>query len=601
MFPFIIEILSVVCDFLDARSLMVVAQVCRTLRIVSLHAFSLDSRAYFRRDWLEESVELALPSNVLALSVSADESHFYVCARGYDAADAAVLYIHDVASGQRSFEDLPLAFSEEMTEVWFEGPHFLVCGSRSEANAIFDCERGLELRLLSRGRNFRASSDGRSIGALFGSGSDADDVFVVQPMGPSERQSAVDQAQEAWRKNYAAQRHLRQSFDTSRRATRPGSPTSLRSHLLCPYYEVSGGGCDGSSVNSKKEQRAVSQEAAPRGAFLSIPASATALGSPSCDSYVATGMLVTVSRRVGEREVLVEAFFHPVSTSQVADITDFKKASVKLPMENRKCSVAVVERGTVPGQYATSSLRSSPGSMPVVVVLDMSAMRVFTWHPLTGTLAQTSQTYPSPSQRGPSVPHNAHRHNMDSHHPQQRLPRTIECEAMFVLLPRSARQKPLPPNDVVAAPPLAMLSPCTVLTFLSVERVGLGAAEKRQYFLNFLTLDMSLSSRLLLKGKSLLAPLPSSSDVILAMWTASLAAPHPLFEATECGIGTMIRFGQLTDDVVRKRAADLERKSRRMAWIIWTSVVVMGLSLLSTVLSLVYNGWWLHMQFLFSS
>jgi hypothetical protein len=642
--PLVLEILGVISEFLDSQCLMVVSQTCKRWRSVSLHRFPLDARSYFRKDWVEDSIELALPSNVLAISVSVDESHIYACARGYEPTDTTILYIHDTVSGQRSFEELPPAFSEELAEVWFEGPHYLVCGSRCEANAIFDCERGLELRLMSRGRNFRSSADGRHIGALFAADDDDADggssrsrrmrgnevgpsavneeVFVVQALGPKERQQAVDATQNAWRSD-SRRRDFERSISARSRvhAGSPSSPSTLMKMqmLFCPYYEVDRcrGTSDSADVPADPPQ-------------LSVPASVTCIGSTTCDCYVAKSLLVTVSRKSGDSEALVTAYF--LSSTMAAAVRSGDDGLVcpdPLPSRFSARSIYVASQSTLTCTVLESMAGISSGwsavdvvSKTIVLLFDVSAMQTLLWDPFTGATVSLGQRGASP-RSGPRL-HASHEgsapasvHAATSDHPMPHrttfAATTVECQELYVLTPKQQatilRESPQAaaavsqPSGIAGSIPaqsLSLITSSTVLAFLSVERTGLGGGEKRQYYLNFATLDGSLRTKLLLKGKSLLATLPSSAEVIVAMWTASAAPPHPLFEATECGIGAIIRFGRAMLEGEKLRSGEQEKTSRRMVWAIWASVVVMGLSFVTTVMTLLYNGWWLHMQFLFS-
>lgn len=665
-FPLVLEVLGTISEFLDSQSLLVVSQTCKRWRSVALYLFPLDSRSYFRKDWVEDSIELALPSNVLAISISADESHMYVCARGYEPTDTTILYIHDIVSGQRSFEDLPPAFSEDLAEVWFEGPHYLVCGTRCEANAIFDCERGLELRLLSGGRNFRTSADGRHIGALFSPADDQEegarrqqqirpsasatqqrtstenasgheDVFVVQLMGPKQRQCAVDATQLLWKSDTRRQEFERSLYRSRAPVTSPSSPATIikMQMLFCPYYEVSSfGHMDSNNDNIDDSKRL---------AVLTIPSSVTTIGDTSCDCFVGGLMLVTVTKNLGDAQVQVVAYFP--STSYVgarvdepmtrSDATYSTRLMHITAHSNLKCTVMDngVERG---------STEHGDGVSRAVLLFDVGAMNTYIWYPLTGALLamgqqaaplrtlrsstlSLSESSPVPGVAGDPIgtlPSTTDAGSGDDHssvrpvhpHPTTFAAPTVECEGFFVLMPKRKHlpsrhddadgeeyEHDPPSMGGVSQPVLAGVTPSTVLAFLSVERSGLGGGEKRQYYLNFISLDTSLRTKLILKGKSLLAALPSSAEVIVALWTASTAPPHPLFEATECGIGAVIKFGRAMLDEEKQRSRGLATTSRRMVWAIWASVVVMGLSFVTTVLTLVYNGWWLHMQFLFTA
>ncbi|CUG89792.1 transmembrane protein, putative, partial [Bodo saltans] len=600
-----------------------------------------------------------------------------------------------------------------------------------------------------------------------------EDMFVVQAMGPKERQRAVDSTQNAWRSD-PRRRDFERSIASRNRvlAGSPSSPSTMlkMQMLFCPYYEVDQHSSCSSSHH--EDDAAVAPHPPPR--RLSIPSSATYIGDNACDCYVADSLLVTVSSgKSGDAESLVTAYFHPsllsASASPEVGSDDAPRrgsgsGSSGSPQQRTYTtrSIFIASQGTLTCTVLESATGSSTGwsavdtnSKTVVLMFDVSAMRTFLWDPFTGAVVALGQRLPrqfpwSRASEGnsttDSVGASAASHHHHHHHPTDHpMPHrttsaatTVECQEMFVLTPKQQAaillqlDDPQPPpgvqrtttstniNGSIPAQSLSLITASTVLAFLSVERSGLGGGEKRQYFLNFTTLDASLKTKLLLKGKSLLATLPSSAEVIIAMWTASSAPPHPLFEATECGIGAIIRFGRAMLETVtarpqpppgvqrtpsttnggipaqspslitastvlaflsversglgggekrqyflnfttldaslktklllkgksllatlpssaeviiamwtassapphplfeatecgigaiirfgramleKLRSGEQEKTSRRMVWAIWASVVVMGLSFVTTVLTLVYNGWWLHMQFLFS-
>lgn len=587
-----LEALDVICSFLTARELLSVAQLSRGWNVAASAHFCRDAKPYFRTDWVQEPMELALPSHIVAMSVSGDHTHLFVCAKSDDPTEPAYLYIHQLHSGQRHFEPLPAAFASPAACVWFEGPHFLVVTTtRDEVPVVFDCERGLELRLPSSAVSFAASSTGRFVGCWF------NESYHLFRFRSVDRHHAVEASRREWvaekRRRVASQRNSpNQSTEGLLTAGRRANlfEEDLSSMGRCPHYDLVPPGF-GSSETSSAE--------ALNYFLFAIPSAARTLGSLA-EVFVAREMVIVLNKSTS-RTAPLKAFF-----TASKDVSSYATESESLESRDRKNLQCIfrtsrhlsTDECTAEDRFSfpdcsdnnNNNTRTELGAPGPSAMRQLQTREI---HFLLSSAKCASQVVEHPTACGGTVYLlDASTGTMCIWEPFSNAARVILIATLFC---------PLTRRFPSACGYIRLLVPGHVVSFTTWEtHMDQGGGGTRHHMLHFASLDGTIHRRLPLKGPSVVALLPRSNAIIVASATASSGPVHPLLEATEYGIGALIRFGE-DATVVTEHVTQKQNRSSRLVWITWISYVVMGFSFMSTVASLVYNGWWLHMQFLFTS
>lgn len=527
-----IEVLECICSYLDAHNLQRTAVLSKTWQLASRVHFCSRSSQFFRSDWTQEPVELALPSNILAVSLSGDQQSIFVCARGTGAGDEALLYIHHRLSGQRSFEELPAAFSSSNAVVKFEGPCFLTAACRDGTFVVFDCDRGMEVQLPAGAYSFVSSASGEDSAYM-----EPDGSCVVIATNTLEKKCLIATAME--RRNELIKERQVAMMQDFQRGTNVGRSSVNHSE---PHVAVRSAADAARPLRGSLHRQQVSYAIDPSRCKFRVEATALDTIGSLVELHVANSMLVLLSR--GSQLATLKAYF--TSSDDIPTwAAQHHAANLASQLFGPAPDTEVATRGITflfASNKCTASTWCSGAGGGTIVLLDAVSSTLYTWTPRLQVVRAVTLCGIAFS--------------------------PFQVESLHIVVP-------------------GRVACCTT------------HSECDGTLLCFFSLDGSLVRRIPLKGKSLITPIPNDGEVLVSLWTHSSSPPHPLLEAIEYGIGTLLRFG-ISSEEVRRQGVEGERKGYRILLITAVSCTVMVASFMSIVLGLVYNGWWLHMQEMWS-
>jgi hypothetical protein len=539
-----------ICGFLDARAnVTCLSLLSRFFRAVSLmHHGDALTRYFNQRAMLSETVELALPSQVLAMSFSPEHDRFAVVTRSAEEDEReALLHTHawDRVHGRlimTGMDTLPLCVADSDSIVSFEGPGLYIRCAPSEGQlVVVSCATKGEVTLPPGTTDFRSSRDGQTI-AIAESNS-REFTWTVLPSSSLQLIQRVGSAQMP--------------------LTTPGDlPVSMD---LRP-------GVVSFSVELKTEP-----------ALFKV-----SVHHDDATPLVGSEMLIAVVRSNSRGSPRVEAYFatHDPRESNPRSPT----TPHSLPWAAKRCTSDL----TCDGNCGTSVQSSVP------VLMAPAAERLLPQHVVQCPMTVDVCLGKSKSVQQGTV------FILDAVNFELTLWRPFSGTAV------SRRFHPSVTRQLIPLFPKGSSRFVDQLSFDAGKVLSLQMRNRTgtEHVAILLSPDASIGACLPLRGNSLVAM--TEGAMVLSLLSSYLPH-HPLVEALECGVGTLLRFpkcppvrtlyydsGERAEGNGGREGTQQDFHGGGVHCIVWFSSGMLCLSLLWTVTALVYNGWWLHMQELFT-